>query len=228
MGVDLIGEVYVSIGWGRAGRGRDAEELDRFNVEILLDVMDLLGAGWTLVVGRVMSFEILVLGLWQALAVEADFALLVHDSDGVLALEGVHNLQVIEVWAPTQGLLSDRSLLAVARLLVVQLERGQLQLLDVLRVFLQRMQIHVSGAVAGRAVAFDFVLHAVVEPLGRLLVGLTRALPLQQFAIFFTHGFGLLPDVKVDHIFDVFVALRRLQHQRVVEVALPLALRCNV
>ena len=41
MGVDLIGEVYVSIRWGRAGRGRDAEELDRFNVEILLDVMDL-------------------------------------------------------------------------------------------------------------------------------------------------------------------------------------------
>lgn len=84
------------VDWGGvSGRARDAEELDCFDIEVLLNLMDLLRCCWTLVVGRIMSLELLILGFWQALAVEADFALLVDESDGVLALQGVDNLLMI-------------------------------------------------------------------------------------------------------------------------------------
>ena len=145
-------------------RRRYAEELDCLDVEVLLDLKDFGNSVGVSDVGCQIRIVPLAFGVWQAVALETDDGLLLHHGDG-LGLLRRRCLLVVQVVLSVECLLTARSLLAIAALFVF--EGGQLQLLDILLPFLQRMQIHVSGAVAG-SFRHDPVLDAAVEALRSL------------------------------------------------------------
>lgn len=142
-------------------RRRYAKELDRLDVEILLNLLDFWNLVDVFVIGRLICVEMLDFGVRQAFALETDVGLLVHHGDGGLRLQRLHYQVVLQVVISVKGLAAS-SLLAVAALFVF--EGGQLQLLDILLPFLQRMQIHVSGAIA-RGLGHDALSNAALEAL---------------------------------------------------------------